>query len=80
MKNIKHPAFLLGIAAFILLIISAGIRSSGYALGRYLPILAGIMGLASWIWSIIDVVSRSDMKPFLESIMMHVKTGLQSRG
>lgn len=64
MKNLRHPNFILAIVSFIVLLIGIGMRSSGYQAGDYVlgagTVLAGI----HWIWAIVDVIGRHDLKPF----------------
>jgi hypothetical protein len=64
MKNTKHPAFIIGLVSIILFIIGAVIKSSGYRSGDYIVIGSVVLGGIHWIWSIIDVATRHDLKPF----------------
>jgi hypothetical protein len=64
MKNAKHPAFIIGIVSIILLIIGSVVKAGGYRMGTYIVFGAVALGAIHWIWSIIDVATRSDMKPF----------------
>jgi hypothetical protein len=64
MKNLKHPAFIIGIVSIIILFIGIGLKASGYRSGDFVIIASVALGAIHWIWSIIDVASRSDMKPF----------------
>lgn len=64
MKNTKHPAFIIGVISIILFIIGAVVKSQGYRAGDYIAIFSVILGGVHWIWSIIDVATRKDMKPF----------------
>lgn len=64
MNNTKHPSFLIGIVAIILSVLGIGFKANGYRFGDYLIFAAIALAAISWIWSIIDVVGRGDMKPF----------------
>jgi hypothetical protein len=64
MKNMKHPNFILGIASMIILIIGIGFKAGGYRSGDYIIIGSVVMGAVHWIWGVIDVIARKDMKPF----------------
>ena len=64
MKNAKHPAFLIGVVSIILFIIGAVVKSQGYRMGDWIVIASVVLGGIHWIWSIIDVATRTDMKPF----------------
>ena len=64
MKNLRHPAFILGIIAVVVAFIGIGIKVYGFGSGNYVVIAAAILAGIHWIWSIADVSSRKDMKPF----------------
>ena len=64
MNNLKHPNFILGIVSFVILFIGIGMRANSYESGTYVIILSVILGAIQWIWCIVDVVKRGDMKPF----------------
>ena len=64
MKNMKHPSFLIGLFSILLLIVGVIAKNTGARGGDYIIIAAVIFGGIHWIWSIIDVATRSDMKPF----------------
>lgn len=64
MKNMKHPNFILGILSIVLVIIGAVVKADSYRAGDYIIISAVVLGGIHWIWGIIDVVGRSDLKPF----------------
>ena len=64
MKNLKHPSFILGIISIIVLFIGIGLYANGYASAYYVIIASAVLGGIHWIWSIIDVAGRTDMKPF----------------
>lgn len=64
MKNLRHPNFILAIVSAIVLFIGIGFRANGYQAGDYVigagTLLAGI----HWIWAIVDVIRRNDLKAF----------------
>lgn len=64
MKNLRHPAFFLGILTIIVTFIGIGTKAYGYRGGDYMLIAAAVLGGITWIWAIIDVVGKNDMKPF----------------
>lgn len=64
MKNLRHPNFILAISSGIVLIIGIGLRANAYPFGDYVIIASAVMGVVHYIWSITDVISRHDLKPF----------------
>jgi FtsH-binding integral membrane protein len=64
MKNLRHPNFILAIISAIVLFIGIGMRASGYQGGDYVLVAGTVLAGIHWIWAIIDVIGRSDMKPF----------------
>ena len=64
MNNLKHPNFILGVISFVVLFIGIGMRANSYDSGTYVIIASVVLGAIHWIWSIVDVVNRGDMKPF----------------
>ena len=64
MKNMRHPSFILGIISIVILFIGIGIKVYGFGSGDYVIIAAVILGGIHWIWSIVNVATRKDMKPF----------------
>jgi hypothetical protein len=64
MKNLRHPNFILSIISAIVLFIGIGLRGSGYPGGDIVIIAGAALAGIHWIWAIIDVISRGDMKPF----------------
>jgi len=64
MKNLRHPNFILAIVSAIVLFTGIGFRANGYQAGDYIigagTLLAGI----HWIWAIVDVIRRNDLKAF----------------
>jgi len=64
MNNLKHPSFLVGIFSIILLFVGIGLKANAYSSGDYVIIASVIFGGIHWIWSIVDVTRRDDLKPF----------------
>ena len=64
MKNMKHPAFILGIVGAILLFIGLAIMGDGDKTGHIILYAGMALGAIFWIWSIIRVAGAHDMKPF----------------
>jgi hypothetical protein len=64
MNNLKLPNFILTVVSIIVLFIGIMLRANGSESGTYVIIASVILGGIHWIWSIIDVVKRADMKPF----------------
>jgi len=64
MKNLRHPNFILSIVSAILLFIGIGMQANGYQGGYYVLGAGFLLAGVHWIWAIIDVISRSDMKAF----------------
>ncbi len=64
MKNTKHPSFIIGVVSILLFIVGAAVKAYGYRFADYIVIFSVVLGGIHWIWSIIDVATRSDMKPF----------------
>ncbi|MFL5740343.1 MAG: PLDc N-terminal domain-containing protein [Flavisolibacter sp.] len=64
MKNLRHPNFILAIVSAIVLLFGIGMRGNGYQAGDYVLGAGALLAGIHWIWAIIDVIGRSDMKPF----------------
>lgn len=62
MKNMKHPAFLIGVVSIIVLIIGIGLKIYAYRFGDYVIYFSVFLGAIHWLWSIIDVSKRTDLK------------------
>ena len=63
MKNLKHPNFILAIVSALVLLIGIIMRVNGYAGGDYVVGASVVLGAIHWIWAIIDVTRRDDLKP-----------------
>ncbi|MEI6948444.1 PLDc N-terminal domain-containing protein [Paraflavisolibacter sp. H34] len=64
MKYTRHPNFFLGIFSIIVVLVGIGLNSNGYEIGNTILIASVILAGIHWIWSIIDVIGRHDMRPF----------------
>lgn len=64
MKNMRHPNFILGLVSMILVLIGVGFKANGYRSGDYILIGSVVLGAIHWVWGIIDVIGRTDLKPF----------------
>jgi hypothetical protein len=64
MKNLRHPNLILGIFVIIIVLAGIGFKSNRYSFGDFVLIAGAILGGIHWIWAIIDVISRHDMKPY----------------
>lgn len=64
MKNLRHPNFILSIISAIILFLGIGFRANGYQAGDYLLIAGALLAGIHWIWAIIDVINRQDMRPY----------------
>lgn len=64
MKNLRKPAFYIGILGALLLFLGLGLKSSNDSNGN-LVLYAGLaLGGIFWVWAISEVVSATDLKPF----------------
>jgi hypothetical protein len=64
MNNLKHPNFILGVVSVILFLAGIIVKANAINFGTYIVYFAVLLGGVHWIWSIVDVISRTDMKPF----------------
>ncbi len=64
MKNLRHPNFILGIISAIVMFIGIAMKSSGMRAADYFFYGGGLLAGVHWIWGIIDVAGRKDLKPF----------------
>lgn len=64
MKNLRHPNFILSIISAIILFLGIGFRANGYKAGDYILIAGALLAGIHWIWAIIDVINRQDMRPY----------------
>jgi hypothetical protein len=64
MKNLRHPNFILSVISLIILLFGIGLRANGYYFGDYVIGASILIGAVHWIWAIVDVIKRTDMKAF----------------
>jgi hypothetical protein len=64
MKNLRHPNFILAIISAIILFIGIGMKSMGQRSGDIVIIIGAALAGIHWLWAIIDVISRHDMKAY----------------
>lgn len=64
MKNLRHPNFILAIVSAIVLFLGIGFRANGYQAGDYILIAGTLLAGVHWIWAIVDVINRHDMRPY----------------
>lgn len=64
MKNLRHPNFILAIVSAIVLFVGIGLRANGYQAGDIVLGIGALLAGIHWIWAIIDVASRHDMRPY----------------
>ncbi|MBD0276448.1 MAG: PLDc N-terminal domain-containing protein [Bacteroidota bacterium] len=63
MKNFRHPSFIIGVISILILFIGIGAKSYGSRTGDILIIASVVLGAIHWIWSVVDVAKRDDLKP-----------------
>lgn len=64
MKNLRHPNFILAIVSTIFLFLGIGFQANGYAAGEYILIAGLALAGIHWVWAIIDVSKRNDLRAF----------------
>lgn len=64
MNNLKHPNFILAAVSVLLFLIGIIMRANSSEAGTYVIIFSLILGAIHWVWSIVDVINRRDMRPF----------------
>ena len=64
MKNLRHPNFILAVLAAIVLLAGIIMRFNTYSEGDYVIAAGAFLAGVHWIWAIIDVINRNDMKAF----------------
>lgn len=64
MKNTRHPNFIFGIFTIILVFVGVALKANSFRSGDYVLIASAVLGAIHYIWAIIDVVGRTDLKPF----------------
>lgn len=61
-NTITHPAFILGILSYLLLLIGVVLRADEFWLGKYLLIAAPVLGFVHWVWSMVSVLRDPRLK------------------
>ena len=64
MKNLRHPNFILAIFAAIVLLAGIVMRFNKYPEADYVIGSGALLAGVHWIWAVIDVINRKDMKAF----------------
>lgn len=64
MKNIRKPAFFLGIIGALLLFLGVALKNTDSTTGNIVLYLGIALGGIFWIWAITEVIGAADMKPF----------------
>lgn len=64
MKNLKKPAFLLGMIAAILLFLGLVLKTYNDSNGNIVLYAGIVLGGIFWIWAISEVIATNDLKPF----------------
>lgn len=64
MKNLKKPAFLLGMIAAILLLLGLVLKTYNDSNGNIVLYAGIVLGGIFWIWAISEVIATNDLKPF----------------
>lgn len=59
----RHPSFIIGALSFVFFIIGIGLRASSYASGDIVIFSSIAMGAVHWIWSVVDVITGSNLEP-----------------
>ena len=70
MKNLRHPNFILSIVSAIVLFFGIGMKAMGYSSGDIVLICGAVLAGIHWIWAIVDVIGRTDMKPYQKRFWM----------
>jgi len=60
-KNMFHPAFLIGVLAYICLLVGVVINTQNHTEGKDILIAAVVLGSIHWVWSIIDVFTNTHL-------------------
>lgn len=63
MANTRHPNFLFALLAVIVGAAAIGFRANRYnSIGNTLLVIAGIMGIVTWVWAIIEVQKTDSLE------------------
>ena len=64
MLNLRKPAFIFNIIGLIVFFVGLYMLTQNPKTGSYLMYIGLGMAVIYWIWSVIDVLSSHDLKPF----------------
>lgn len=64
MKNLRHPNFILAIISAVVLFLGIGFRATGYQAGDYILIAGTLLAGVHWIWAIVDIINRGDLRAY----------------
>jgi hypothetical protein len=64
MKNLKKPAFILGIIGALLLFIGLAMKTYNDPNGNLVLYAGIVLGGIFWIWAISEVIATDTLKPF----------------
>ena len=64
MKNLRHPNFILALFSGFVLLIGIIMKFNKYTESDYVIGAGALLAGVHWIWAIIDVINRSDLKAF----------------
>jgi len=64
MLNLKKPAFLFSLIGLILFFVGLSMLAENPSTGTTLMYIGLGMGVIFWIWTVIDVLTTDDLKPF----------------
>jgi len=61
-NNTSHPAFILGILSYFLLIVGVGLKANSFRAGYYVLAAVPILGAVHWVWSLYTVIRDPQLK------------------
>ena len=64
MKNLRHPNFILAIISALVLFVGILLRKNSFVEGDIVVIVGLALAGIHWLWAIIDVINRRDMKAY----------------
>ncbi len=64
MLNLRKPAFIFILIGFVLFFIGLYMLTENPETGTILMYIGLGMGVIYWIWSVIDILTADDLKPF----------------
>jgi len=64
MINLRKPAFIFSLIGIVLFFIGLYMLSENASTGTTLMYIGVAMAVIYWIWSVIDVLTADDLKPF----------------